>query len=70
MKSTDTKHKLDELREKMEHGVEHAEAHAADLRRQMNARDKVEEKVDTLAKRIENRERAADAPFFVKWVRW
>jgi hypothetical protein len=41
-----------------------------DLERQMGARDQVEEKVDVLAKRIEEEQSAPDPPFFVEWVQW
>lgn len=41
-----------------------------ELRRQLVARDDVEEKVDVLAKRVEQREAAALAPFPVRWWRW
>ena len=36
----------------------------------MGARDQVEEKVDVLAKRIEEEQSAPDPPFFVEWVQW
>jgi len=41
-----------------------------DLERQMGARDQVEEKVDVLAKRIEEDSESPDPPFFVQWVQW
>ena len=41
-----------------------------DLERQMGARDQVEEKVDVLAKRIEDDSTSPDPPFFVQWVQW
>ena len=41
-----------------------------DLERQMGARDQVEEKVDVLAKRIEEGNSSPDPPFFVQWVQW
>lgn len=41
-----------------------------DLERQMGARDQVEEKVDVLAKRIEDDNSSPDPPFFVQWVQW
>ena len=41
-----------------------------DLERQMGARDQVEEKVDVLAKRIEEDNSSHDPPFFVQWVQW
>lgn len=36
----------------------------------MVEREHVEEKVDVLAKRVEDQQAAADAPFFVRWIRW
>lgn len=33
-------------------------------------RDDVEEKVDVLAKRLGDEQRARDAPFVVRWLRW
>ena len=36
----------------------------------MGARDQVEEKVDVLAKRIEEEQLAPIPPFFVAWVQW
>ena len=41
-----------------------------DLERQMGARDQVEEKVDVLAKRIEEDTSSPDPPFFVRWAQW
>lgn len=37
-----------------------------ELEEQLARRSQVEEKVDTLAKRVEDE----DAPFFVRWLRW
>lgn len=56
--------------EKLERELEIKQNRIEDLRRQMVEREKVEEKVDVLAKRMEDQERAADAPFFVRWMRW
>jgi hypothetical protein len=36
----------------------------------MGTRDLVEEKVDVLAKRIEEEQSAPNPPFFVEWVQW
>ena len=36
----------------------------------MGARDQVEEKVDVLAKRIEEEQSSPNPPFFVEWVQW
>jgi len=41
-----------------------------DLERQMGARDQVEEKVDVLAKRIEEDPSSPNPPFFVQWAQW
>ena len=41
-----------------------------DLERQMGARDQVEEKVDVLAKRIEEDQSSPNPPFFVQWAQW
>jgi len=41
-----------------------------DLERQMGARDHVEEKVNVLAKRIEEDRSSPDPPFFVRWAQW
>ena len=41
-----------------------------DLERQMGARDQVEEKVDVLAKRIEEDNASPDPPFFIEWMQW
>ena len=41
-----------------------------ELRKQMYQQENVEEKVDVLARRIEETEKARDAPFFVRWGRW
>jgi metal-responsive CopG/Arc/MetJ family transcriptional regulator len=49
---------------------DHAEARADQLREQMVARSNTEEEVVALRRRIEERERSADAPFFVRWARW
>ncbi len=54
----------------LERELEMAETRIEDLRRQMAARDNVEEKVDVLAKRLEDEQRAQDAPFVVRWYRW
>ena len=40
------------------------------LERQMGARDHVEEKVNVLAKRIEEDRSSPDPPFFVRWAQW
>lgn len=56
----------DELRTRLEQ----RETRIEQLEEQLARRSQVEEKVDTLARRVEDRERAADAPFFVRWVRW
>lgn len=37
-----------------------------ELEEQLARRSQVEEKVDTLAKRVEDE----DAPFFIRWLRW
>jgi metal-responsive CopG/Arc/MetJ family transcriptional regulator len=49
---------------------DHAEARADQLREQMVARSNTEEEVVALRRRIEERERAADAPFPIRWLRW
>ncbi len=56
--------------EKLERDLNVAENRIKDLERQMGARDQVEEKVDVLAKRIEEDKSSADPPFFVQWVQW
>lgn len=53
--------------EKLEREVDHLEAQLDDVRRQMYARDDIEEKVDVLANRIQETQAAADAPFFIRW---
>lgn len=67
------------VREIVEKGLEyddlkverdHAEAARDQLREQMVARENTEKEVVALRERIEQRERSADAPFFVRWVRW
>jgi len=50
--------------------VDRLRARIDELEEQLARRSQVEEKVDTLARRVEDRERAADAPFFVRWARW
>lgn len=41
-----------------------------ELQRRLIERDDVAERVDVLARRLEDREKAADAPFIVRWGRW
>jgi Arc/MetJ-type ribon-helix-helix transcriptional regulator len=41
-----------------------------EARDQMKHRDQLEQKVDVLAKRIEEREETALAPFPIRWFRW
>jgi Arc/MetJ-type ribon-helix-helix transcriptional regulator len=52
--------------ERLRTRVEAREDRVDDLEEQLARRSQVEEKVDTLAKRVED----DDAPFFVKWYRW
>ena len=47
-----------------------AENRIEELRKQMTHRENMEEKVDVLATRVEENQRARDAPFFVQWYRW
>lgn len=54
------------LRDRLEQRV----ARVNDLEEQLAKRSEVEEKVDVLARRVEDREAAADAPFPVRWLRW
>jgi len=54
----------------LETEVEMKQNRIEDLERQMGARDQVEEKVDVLAKRIEEEQSTPDPPFFVEWVQW
>jgi predicted nuclease with TOPRIM domain len=57
---------VEELRER----VDRREERVDELEEQLARRSQVEEKVDVLAQRVEERDRSADAPFFVKWWRW
>jgi metal-responsive CopG/Arc/MetJ family transcriptional regulator len=61
-----TRENTDVLRER----IHQKEERIDQLEEQLVRRSQVEEKVDTLARRVEDRERAADAPFFVRWARW
>lgn len=61
-----TRENTDKLRER----IKQKEARIDQLEEQLARRSQVEEKVDVLAERVENRERADDAPFFVRWARW
>jgi len=54
----------------LEHELEIAENRIEELRQQMMHRENMQEKVDVLANRIEDDQRARDAPFFVRWYRW
>ena len=54
----------------LEREIELKQNKIEDLERQMGARDQVEEKVDVLAKRIEEEQSAPNRPFFVEWVQW
>ena len=54
----------------LEREIELKQNKIEDLERQMGARDQVEEKVDVLAKRIEEEQSDPDPPFFVEWVQW
>jgi chromosome segregation ATPase len=54
--------KTAELRDRLDR----REQRIDDLEEQLRRRSHVEEKVDTLAKRVED----DDAPFFVRWYRW
>jgi len=56
--------------DKLERDLNVAENRIKDLERQMGARDQVEEKVDVLAKRIEEERSSPDPPFFVQWAQW
>lgn len=59
----------DELRtecEELRTRIENREDRVDELEEQLARRSQVEEKVDTLAKRVED----DDAPFFVRWYRW
>lgn len=62
----DRRGEVDRLRERLER----REARIDDLEEQLARRSDVEEQIDVLAKRVEEREAAADAPFFVRWRRW
>jgi predicted nucleic acid-binding Zn-ribbon protein len=46
--------------------LDNREDRIEELEEQLARRSQVEEKVDTLAKRVEDE----DAPFFVRWLRW
>ena len=48
--------------------VEILENRLEEQRRQMVEHEHVEEKVDVLAKRVEDQQAAADAPVFIRWV--
>jgi len=54
----------------LEREIELKQNKIEDLERQMGARDQVEEKVDVLAKRIEEEQSSPNPPFFVEWVQW
>jgi hypothetical protein len=56
--------------EKLRDRLETREDRIDQLEEQLAKRSQVEEKVDVLAKRVEDREQAADAPFPVRWWRW
>lgn len=56
--------------EQLRERLESREDRIDELEEQLARRSQVEEKVDILAKRVEDREEAADAPFFVRWARW
>lgn len=66
------RHYIDRGREaeSLEHDLEIAENRLKELRQQMYHQDEVEQKVDLLAKRIEETQRQQDAPFVVRWWRW
>lgn len=63
------RHEADELREKVEtlqDRLESREERVTELEEQLRERSRIEEKVDTLAKR----EQESNAPFVVKWWKW
>ena len=62
----DLEAEVEELRERLDSRADRIDQ----LEEQLARRSQVEEKVDVLAERVEDRERAADAPFFVRWARW
>jgi peptidoglycan hydrolase CwlO-like protein len=62
----DLEAEVEELRERLDSRADRIDQ----LEEQLARRSQVEEKVDILAERVEDRERAADAPFFVRWARW
>ncbi len=62
----DLEAEVEELRERLDSRADRIDQ----LEEQLARRSQVEGKVDILAERVEDRERAADAPFFVRWARW
>jgi len=60
------RHEADRLRERLEV----REKRIDELETQLAKRSQVEEKVDTLQTRVEERQHTQDAPFFVRWARW
>jgi peptidoglycan hydrolase CwlO-like protein len=62
----DLEAEVEELRERLDSRADRIDQ----LEEQLARRSQVEEKVDILAERVEDRERAADAPFFLRWARW
>jgi Arc/MetJ-type ribon-helix-helix transcriptional regulator len=54
----------------LERELEIAENRIDELREQMKHREQVEEKVDVLAKRLEDQEQSGTPPFPVRWWRW
>lgn len=59
---SDLRNEIERLRDRLDSREERID----ELEEQLSRRSKIEEKVDTLAKR----EKESNAPFIVKWVRW
>jgi len=63
------RHEVDELQEKvdtLQERLDSREDRVTELEKQLTERSRIEEKVDTLAKK----EQESDAPFFIKWYWW
>jgi len=62
----ENRHEADRLRERLDVREERID----ELEMQLAKRSQVEEKMDTLKKRVEDQQTAQNAPFFVRWAQW
>jgi len=62
----DDRHEVDELRDRLDA----REARIDELEEQLARRSQIGEKVDTLAKRVDEQDTDATPPFPIRWYRW